>query len=100
MSRKDDRKNKVFVGKSLWRKIARHSLPEEGRDLVMDTKYGKQHLGIYKHPKFLAYIPGMKKMRPFGPKEILKWEYTNIVTTEEKDPEDETSTSNNSNAIA
>jgi hypothetical protein len=78
MSRKDDRRNKVFVGKSLYRKIARHSLPEEGRDLVMDTKYGKQHLGIYKHPKFLAYIPGFKKFMPFGRMEITKWEYVKV----------------------
>ena len=100
MSRKDTRNNKLFSGKSLWRKIARYNLPEDNIDLVVYTKYGQKYIGIYRHPNFLAYIPGMKKMRPFGPKEIFKWEYINIVTTEEKDPEDETSTSNNSNAIA
>jgi hypothetical protein len=80
MSRKDDRKNTVFPGKSLYKKIARHSLPEEGRDLVMDTKYGKQHLGIYKHPKFLAYIPGLKKFMQFGRMEVTKWEYVKVET--------------------
>jgi len=81
MSRKDDRKNKVFVGKSLWRKIARHSVPEEGRNLVMDTKYGKQHLGVYKHPKFLACIPGLKQLISFGRSEIIKWEYVKEAPT-------------------
>jgi len=50
-------------------------MPDPDRDIIMDTKYGKQHLGIYKHPKFLAYIPGLKKFMPFGRMEITKWEY-------------------------
>jgi len=50
-------------------------MPDPDRDIIMDTKYGKQHLGRYKHPKFLAYIPGLKKFMPFGRMEITKWEY-------------------------
>ncbi|MFA7143626.1 MAG: hypothetical protein WC175_06640 [Candidatus Dojkabacteria bacterium] len=40
MSRKDDRKNKVFVGKSLYRQIQKYQMPDPDRDIIMDTKYG------------------------------------------------------------
>jgi hypothetical protein len=81
MSRKYDRKNKVFVGKSLYRQIRKYQMPDPDRDIIMDTKYGKQHLGRYKHPKFLAYIPGLKTFIPFGRMEITKWEYVKEAPT-------------------
>ncbi|HRT03171.1 MAG TPA: hypothetical protein P5513_04470 [Candidatus Diapherotrites archaeon] len=78
MNRKEKRKNKDYVGKSLWRSISRYNLPEEGKDLIIHTKYGKQHTGVYKHPTFFVYMSDCKKMIPFGHSEIIKWEYVNI----------------------
>ena len=85
MSRKEDRRNKVTVGKSLYRQILAHSLPEAGRNITFSTKYGKQHLGTYQNSKYLAYVPGVNRLIRFGRHEITKWEYVELVT---KEPED------------
>jgi len=85
MSRKEMRKNRTFVGKSLYRQIREHQMPDPDRDIIMHTKYGKEYLGVYRHPKFYAYVPGNKKFISFGRTEITKWEYAKTTTDKEED---------------
>lgn len=83
MNRKNRRRDHKNIGKSFWRSIDRCKFPENGKDLIMYTKYGKEHLGIYKHPMFLAFVQGVKQFIPFGRSEIVKWEYCKKVKSEE-----------------
>ncbi len=79
MNRKERRKDQTRIGKSFWRKINRHNLPEEGKSIKFWTKYGIEHIGFYKNSKYFTTILGTKKLMPFGKNEISKWEYYNSI---------------------